>query len=108
MVLKAFLFVCLLDVCLHDDDNPIKAISLESPGGTPYLLPALRAPGACGLRAFWRQLGSPWTHFFQLFDKYVQALIFDVIFNRFVDDFGSHLELNFHYFDAIVAYICRA
>ena len=30
-VLRALLFGCLLDVCLHDDDNPIKAISLESP-----------------------------------------------------------------------------
>ena len=39
-----------------------------------------------------------WTPFFQLVDKYVQALIFDVIFHRFVDDFGSHLELIFHYF----------
>ena len=63
--------------------------------------------GLMALLAFWRQLGSPWTQFFQLFDKHVQALIFDVIFHRFVDDFGSHLELNFQYFDAIVAYIWR-
>ena len=86
----------------------MKAISLESPGGTPYLLPALRAQAPCGLRAFWRQLGSPWTHFFQLFYKYVHALIFCMIVHRFVDDFGSHLEVMFQYFDAIVAYICRA
>ena len=31
VVLGLCFFFCLLDVCLHDDDNPIKAISLESP-----------------------------------------------------------------------------
>ena len=61
MVFRALFFICLHDGCLYDDDLPIANFELESPGGTPYLLPALRALGPSGHMAFWRLLGSPWT-----------------------------------------------
>ena len=49
-----FLFVCMMFICKS-------SFWAESPGGTPYLFPALRALGPSALIAFWCPLGSPWT-----------------------------------------------
>ena len=68
-VLEALLFTCLPDDCFYDDDLPIATLSLESPGGTPYLFPALRARGPSGPIAFLAPLGVTLDAFLHTFGK---------------------------------------
>ena len=102
-VLGLCFFVCLLDVCLHDDDNPIKAISLESPWGTPYLFPALRAHAALRASRFLAPLGvtldAVCSHFRPINSRIDFINVFSLIFLGFWLPFWTV----FHEFDTLFA-----
>ena len=85
-----------------------RTLSLESPGGTPYLLPALRALGPSATIAFWRLHRTPTVHRTTIFESYFPISVLPLIFHWFSMHFGSQINVTFEDFDVLFAYICRA